>query len=169
MTFPNTSPDTKDKLPSSINTDNMKLISQGLLQTLQKQLANILNPTEEVKVVAPLTNLVSERHFGHLDASQKRRPHSSLHHHSSIILLKQTRQKLRVWYHSLTAAEQSQLCCPTMEDQRISIFGGFRVIVSINIFVHALSPDKARRAYLQCFYVFLLCQINVSNTFPYEQ
>ena len=113
MTFPNTSPDTKEKLPSSINTDNMKivmsLISKGLLQTLEKQLANILNPTEEVKVVAPLTKLVSERHFGHLDASQKRRPHSSLHHHSSIILLKQTRQRLRVWYHSLTAAEQSQL------------------------------------------------------------
>ena len=48
------------------------------------------------------------------------------------------------------------------------IFGGFRVIVLINIFVHALSPDKARRAYLQCFYVFLLCQMNVSNTFPFD-
>ena len=59
--------------------------------------------------------------------------------------------------------------CPTMEDQRICIFGGFRVIVSINIFVHALSPDNARRAYLQCFYVFLLCQMNVSNTLPYKQ
>ena len=56
-----------------------------------------------------------------------------------------------------------------MEDQRICIFGGFKVIVSINIFVYALSPDKARRAYLQCFYVFLMCQMNLSNTFPYEQ
>ena len=58
---------------------------------------------------------------------------------------------------------------PYNERQRICIFGGFRVIVSINIFFHALSPDKARRAYLQCFYVFLLCQMNVSNTFPSEK
>ena len=58
---------------------------------------------------------------------------------------------------------------PTMKDQCICMFGGFRVIVSINIFFHALSPDKARRAYLQCFCVFLLCQMNVSNTFPSEK
>ena len=69
----------------------------------------------------------------------------------------------------LKSIHSISIYCLTMEDQRIRIFGGFRVIVSINIFFHALSPDKARRAYLQCFYVFSLCQMNVSNTFPSEQ
>ena len=58
---------------------------------------------------APLTNLNCERNFGHLDASQRGRPHSSLHHHTSVILLKQTRINLRPWYSKLSVTERRKL------------------------------------------------------------
>ncbi|KAK3799748.1 hypothetical protein RRG08_025363 [Elysia crispata] len=49
--------------------------ARTLVAMTDAQLVGVMN-SEEVMVVAPLTNLVSERHFGHLEASQKRWPHS---------------------------------------------------------------------------------------------
>lgn len=39
------------------------------------------------KEFAHSTNLACEHHFGHLDSSQRRRPHATLHHHSSVHLI----------------------------------------------------------------------------------
>ena len=68
-----------------------------------------LQPQELVKLRAPLTNLVCERTFGYLDASQRRRRNCSLHNHTSIMLLKQTRKSLRVWFNGLGKGEQESL------------------------------------------------------------
>lgn len=91
-------------------------ISAALSDTIKAQLSDFLERgkySDPSKLAgssfAPLSNLISERHFGHLDASQKRRPHASLHHHTSVMLLKQTRPKLREWYRSLEEVEKKAL------------------------------------------------------------
>ncbi|GFN75763.1 sodium leak channel non-selective protein-like [Plakobranchus ocellatus] len=113
LKFSNTSPETSQGLSQSVRCSKMKAlistISEGLVSTITVQLRDVLENSEEVVVKAPLTNLASERHFGHLDSSQRRRPHCSLHHHSSVILLKQTRKRLRTWYNSMDAKEKVRL------------------------------------------------------------
>ncbi|GFR75958.1 hypothetical protein ElyMa_002200000 [Elysia marginata] len=58
---------------------------------------------QELPKMPIITNLVCERHFKHHDANQKRRPHSSLHNHFSVMVLKKTREK------SETVAEKQTL------------------------------------------------------------
>ena len=107
LNYPTSSVETKKSLPTSIRPELeevIKKISKGMLTACQVQLADFLKGgkyegEDAIKTVsesAPLTNLVCERNFGHLDASQKRR-----HNHSSLMLLKQTRKKMREWFHSL--------------------------------------------------------------------
>ena len=43
------------------------------------------------------TNLYSERNFGHLDSSIKRRPNATTHFHSSVLLLKSNRVRMINW------------------------------------------------------------------------
>ncbi|KAH3818798.1 hypothetical protein DPMN_120524 [Dreissena polymorpha] len=52
------------------------------------------------------TNLGCEHHFEDLDISQKRRPNESLHHHTSVLLLKRNREQLKRWYDGLTKEEE---------------------------------------------------------------
>ena len=111
--FTPTSPETKQKLSTSLAGEKMReimsAISDGLLTTIEMQLKDVLEREDASEIKAPLTNLISERNFGHLDASQRRRPHCSLHHHSSVMLLKQTRKRLRTWYDGLENDEKKKL------------------------------------------------------------
>ena len=113
MKFPITSPTAVKNLPKKMGCPNMRIIigaiSEGILNTLKAQLKDVLEATDAQNVKAPLTNLSSERHFGHLDSSQRRRPHCSLHHHSSVILLKQTRKRLREWFYELPNEEKERM------------------------------------------------------------
>ncbi|GFR89135.1 hypothetical protein ElyMa_000786600 [Elysia marginata] len=105
-------------MSKSIKSHKMKALvsalSDGLLAALNAQLKDV--ESKDVTVKAPLTNLICERHFGHLDASQKRRPHSSLHHHTSVILLKQTRKRLRTWFDELETSEKERLMKRAKQD-----------------------------------------------------
>ncbi|KAK3743350.1 hypothetical protein RRG08_061286 [Elysia crispata] len=111
--FTPTSPETKQKLSTSLVGEKMReitsAISDGLLTTIEMQLKDVLEREDASEIKAPLTNLISERNVGHLDASQRRRPHCSLHHHSSVMLLKQTRKRLRTWYDGLENDEKKRL------------------------------------------------------------
>ena len=72
----------------------------SFLKTFEAQLTDFTDGTVELMAedtslsFAPATNLVVERNFGVLDASQKRRPSASLLYHSSIHLIKQGRHQL---------------------------------------------------------------------------
>ncbi|KAK3082444.1 hypothetical protein FSP39_003748 [Pinctada imbricata] len=89
----------------------IKIICNAMSNTVNKQLSDFLEggkyscqPTEEEMKrtsFSHVTNLGCEHHFGDLDSSQRRRPHSSLHHHSSIQLLKRNRTGLMKWVEGM--------------------------------------------------------------------
>ncbi|GFR60822.1 hypothetical protein ElyMa_003541400 [Elysia marginata] len=117
---------TKQNLSQTLQPQQKEIIeaiARGILNALKVQLADFLEDGvygtfESVKDLPqmPVTNLVCERHFGHLDASQKRRPHSSLHHHSSVMLLKQTSQHMKRWLKNLPK-EKREALLKTSRDQ----------------------------------------------------
>ncbi|KAH3841848.1 hypothetical protein DPMN_115329, partial [Dreissena polymorpha] len=55
------------------------------------------------------TNLSCEHHFGDLDSSQRRRPNVSLHHHSSVQIIKQSRVNLMNWFDKMSSNDRSSL------------------------------------------------------------
>jgi len=57
----------------------------------------------------PKTNIACEHHFGHLDSSQRRRPNCSMHHHTTIQLLKRNRLHIKKWYNNKSREEQKAL------------------------------------------------------------
>ncbi|KAL3876455.1 hypothetical protein ACJMK2_034300 [Sinanodonta woodiana] len=60
--------------------------------------AEMISETEEQRTnFAHLTNLGCEHHFGDLDSSQRRRPSASMHHHTSVQLLKWNRIPMMKW------------------------------------------------------------------------
>jgi hypothetical protein len=84
----------------------VKTISCAMKQTVEKQLADLFysqynQETEQRELkrtnFAQVTNLICEHHCGDLDSSQRRRPRASLHHHSSLQLLKSNRNKMMTW------------------------------------------------------------------------
>jgi hypothetical protein len=89
----------------------LKIICHAMSKTVSKQLGDFLadgkycsQPSEEDMKrtsFSQVTNLGCEHHFGDLDSSQKRRPHASLHHHSSIQLLKRNRTGLMKWVEGM--------------------------------------------------------------------
>jgi hypothetical protein len=54
---------------------------------------------------AHVTNLACEHHFGDLDSSQRRRPSASMHHHSSVQLLKRNRLQMISWLNKMPRDE----------------------------------------------------------------
>jgi hypothetical protein len=58
---------------------------------------------------AHTTNLACEHHFGDLDSSQKGRPRASMHHHSSIQLLKRNRKQMMSWLEDMTSTDRSSI------------------------------------------------------------
>jgi len=93
-------------------------IAFGMTKAVDNQLSAFL-PGGEIASKSPddlkrlggsgLTNLVSERNFGSLDASQKRRRHATLHYHSTILLLKTSRTRMIDWLMSKPAKERKEL------------------------------------------------------------
>ncbi|KAL3871321.1 hypothetical protein ACJMK2_039328 [Sinanodonta woodiana] len=90
-----------------------------MVVTIEKQLADFLPGGQYSEAADPktmmrtrfaqVTNLGCEHHFGDLDSSQKPRPNASLHHHSSIQLLKRNRLRMKEWYESMTPTEKESL------------------------------------------------------------
>lgn len=77
----------------------LPVIATAMLKCVNKNLEDFLpggkffnanSRAEHSSSFAPTTNSSCEHHFGDLDASQRRRPRASYHHHSSVQYLKET-------------------------------------------------------------------------------
>ncbi|KAH3708501.1 hypothetical protein DPMN_067953 [Dreissena polymorpha] len=97
----------------------VKMTSKAMKRTVEKQLSDFLDggkfgqEPEEKQLdrtsFAPLTNLTCEHHFGHLDRSQRKRPGASLHHHTSVQLLKQSRTPMMKWIEEIPESDKTKL------------------------------------------------------------
>ena len=98
--FQCTSSETRTKLTTSVTGKKMEevftALSDGMLAAINAQLKDVIEKPSTVDK-APLTNLLCERNFGYLDEGMRKRPNCSLHFMSSVILLRQTRKRLRQW------------------------------------------------------------------------
>lgn len=109
-----------------LNTENKELLfeivkvaTMGMLKCVQKQLVDFLpggkySEKPEVQELtrtqyAHVTNLGCEHHFGDLDHSQRRRPNASMHHHSSIQIIKRNRKSLMKWIEDMPSANKDSI------------------------------------------------------------
>lgn len=102
----------KELLHSLLST-----VSGAMLRCIEKQLEDFLpggqfsaSPSSEDlrrTGYSHATNLGCEHHFGDLDSSQKRRPNASLHHHSSVQLLKRNRNRLMEWLTTMSPMDRT--------------------------------------------------------------
>ena len=91
----------------------------GLISTIKKQLVDFLPggcysaPASKEDLdrtsFAHKTNLTCEHHFGDLDSSQRRRPNCTMHHHSTLQLLKRNSKNINEWYSEMLAEERLSL------------------------------------------------------------
>ncbi|CAC5358701.1 unnamed protein product [Mytilus coruscus] len=99
--------------------DLIKLVAANMIKCVDKQLVDFLpggkfysadtgNELNRTKF-AHVTNLACEHHFGDLDSSQRRRPSASMHHHSSVQLLKRNRKDMMHWIQNMPSAERSTM------------------------------------------------------------
>ena len=94
-------------------------ICLGCMKTVETQLKDfLLDGKYGMKSLAAevrrtkfshLTNLTCEHNFGDLDSSQRRRPNCTLHHHSTVHLLKRNKEQLQNWYHQKSDEEKASL------------------------------------------------------------
>ena len=92
--------------------DLIKVVSLAMIKVINKQLVDFLPGGQFCKEAnvdetrrtnfAQLTNLGCEHHFGDLGSSQRRRPSASMHHHSSVQLLKRNREGLMQWFGEMS-------------------------------------------------------------------
>ena len=92
---------------------------KGLGRTIRQQLKDFLrggeydtNATDETIASTsfyPKTNLGCEHHFVDLDSSQRRRPHCTMHQHTTVQLLKRNRSQIKAWYKTKNRTEQIDL------------------------------------------------------------
>ena len=97
----------------------IKIVSAAMLRCIEKQLVDFLpggqfseNPCpKDLKMTqyAHSTNLSCEHHFGDLDSSQKRRPNASMHHHSTVQLIKRNRKPMMKWLTDMDEAEKHEI------------------------------------------------------------
>jgi hypothetical protein len=97
----------------------IKIVASAMLSAIEKQLADFLpggkffqqSDEKEIKRTnfAMVTNLSCEHHFGDLDSSQKRRPNATMHHHSSVQLLKRNRKQLMNWISEMKPDQKNEL------------------------------------------------------------
>ena len=98
---------TVDKKQKELLFKTTKVIATAMLKCVEKQLVDFLPNGKYSKAPSSIdlkrtqyshsTNLGCEHHFGDLDSSQKRRPNASMHHHTSVQVLKCNRKKLMNW------------------------------------------------------------------------
>ena len=97
-----------------------KIIQNKKMKTCkEKQLVDFLpggqfseNPCpKDLKMTqyAHSTNLSCEHHFGDLDSSQKRRPNASMHHHSTVQLIKRNRKPMMKWLTGMDETEKHEM------------------------------------------------------------
>ena len=104
---------------SELLFDTIKLVTSAMQRTIEKQLVDFLpggkfgeapQKTELARTsFAHVTNLGCEHYFGDLDSSQKRRPNASMHHHSSVQLLKRNRVPLIKWLERMPSNQRRTL------------------------------------------------------------
>lgn len=112
----------------SLLLDLIKLVATAVIKCIDKQLVDFLpggkfhdvsneNDARRTKV-AHTTNLACEHHFDDLDSSQKRRPCASMHHHSSIQLLKRNRKQMMCWLEDMASTDRSSIIKKTRKGGR---------------------------------------------------
>ncbi|XP_045173195.2 uncharacterized protein LOC123534827 [Mercenaria mercenaria] len=94
------------------------VVARAMLKCVHKQLHDFFpggkfhdispNITKESDF-APVTNLSCEHHFGDLDSSQRRRPHASYHHHSTVQLLKRNGANIMRWICDMDSSQKTDL------------------------------------------------------------
>ncbi|KAL3841604.1 hypothetical protein ACJMK2_011001 [Sinanodonta woodiana] len=90
-----------------------------MLRTVEKQLVDFLPGGKYSKAPSKAdlertsfshsTNLGCEHHFGDLDSSQKRRPNASMHHHTTVQLLKRNRKSLIHWLSDMPSNKKEEI------------------------------------------------------------
>ena len=103
---------------SDLTKSVLEKIMGGFVEVTKRQLNDFLEggiygsePDDELRDKlkhCKVTNLVSEYEFGNLDYSQFRRRYASLHHHSSIQMVK-TNKTISKWLSSKSCDDQSRL------------------------------------------------------------
>ena len=97
----------------------LKLSCKAIAKTLRKQ-ANDFLPGGKYAELASAdlvkrtgfsqnNNNGCEHHFGDLDSSQRRRPNCSMHHHSTVQMLKRNREAIKKWYSAMPPIKQQAL------------------------------------------------------------
>ena len=91
----------------------------GLVKTIKTQLKDFLpegkyaHPPSDKDLsrtsFAHKTNLSCEHHFGDLDSSQRRRPNCTMHHHSTVQMLKRNASSIKTWISGMKAEDQTNL------------------------------------------------------------
>ena len=94
------------------------LLATAFRDTIRRQLSDFIDgPYSEIASedaakrtsFAPITNLSCEHHFGDLDSSQRRLPNASLHHHSTVQMLKRNRSNIVDWLEKLPDTERASV------------------------------------------------------------
>ena len=112
----------------SLLFDLIKLVATAMIKCIDKQLVDFLpggkfHVSNEIDVrhtkFAHTTNLAGDHHFGDLGSSQKRRPSASMHHHSSIQLLKRNRKQMVSWLEDMASTHRSSIIKKARKGGRI--------------------------------------------------
>jgi hypothetical protein len=97
----------------------IQTVAKAMKATITKQLTDFLPggqfskpPSQDAlerTSFAHVTNLACEHHFGDLDSSQRRRPRATMHHHSSVQMIKRNREKMMEWLDGMTPEKKQDL------------------------------------------------------------
>ena len=129
----------------TINTQLKDFIPSGQFSSQSSK--NDLNRTR----FAHTTNLGCEHHFGDLDSSQRRRPSASMHHHSSVQLLKRNRKPMMDWLKNMPLTKRSSLLHKARKDGKILRTKHIQQAKSVLKEIHnemTMEPKKKRKASL---------------------
>lgn len=108
-----------DKCNETLLYETVQVVANAMLKCVEKQLADFMPEGQYAKEpsekdlkrtsFAHSTNLGCEHHFGDLDSSQKRRPNATMHHHTTVQLLKRNRKSLINWLSDMPPQSRSNL------------------------------------------------------------
>ena len=108
--------------------ESLQKLCAGIVIVIERQLVDFLpngkysevadEALEQKMAHCKLTNLIGEACFGDLDFSFYKRRHTSLHHHSTINMLKRNRT-MTSWFDKKSFAQQSQLLSMASKDASV--------------------------------------------------
>ncbi|XP_052778449.1 uncharacterized protein LOC128215880 [Mya arenaria] len=94
----------------AVEADLVSPVVQTMLKALTAAYIIETGPdTIEIRPTKDPRDLGCEHHFGDLDSSQRRRPNASIHHHSSVQLIKRNRRQLFKWLDEKPDNEKATL------------------------------------------------------------